>query len=356
MTDEIKIWAVDSSSNAVEPIQPTDWKETEGSLEDVLVNNPDMLMPGLTLVGRQTPTESGYLDLLGVDADGRLVVFELKRGKLTRDAVAQAIDYCSYLESLSETELATFIEDHSGKHGIDKIGDFSSWYDERQGGKELAALKPTQIGLVGLGVDERAQRMVGYLAESGVDIALLTFHGYQCGDKTLLARQVEQAEAGDIGPKPRRQRDEERRRRHGELAQELGIANLWKGAVKALSIASDGSATKLGITFYLPKITMPDNVIVYGSHSVVIDETHRKIRVTFYPASVHLCRDEFEKEKEAIPFQFEKPPNAPTTSEVSEQWYCLLDEKSWEAHKGSIIALATKVHDTWQEKRRDAST
>ncbi len=81
MTDEIKIWAVDSSSNAVEPIQPTDWKETEGSLEDVLVNNPDMLMPGLTLVGRQTPTESGYLDLLGVDADGRLVVFDLQRAR-----------------------------------------------------------------------------------------------------------------------------------------------------------------------------------------------------------------------------------------------------------------------------------
>ena len=46
MTDEIKMWAVDSSSNAVEPIPPTVWKETESSLEDVLVKNPDMLMPG----------------------------------------------------------------------------------------------------------------------------------------------------------------------------------------------------------------------------------------------------------------------------------------------------------------------
>ena len=59
-----------------------------------------MLMPDLTLVGRQTPAGGGALDLLGVDEDGRLVVFELKRGTLTRDAVAQVIDYCSYLESL----------------------------------------------------------------------------------------------------------------------------------------------------------------------------------------------------------------------------------------------------------------
>ena len=36
-------------------MEPTAWKETEDSLEDVLVKNPDMLMPGLTLVGRQTP-------------------------------------------------------------------------------------------------------------------------------------------------------------------------------------------------------------------------------------------------------------------------------------------------------------
>ena len=105
MTDEIRIWAIDGASKAVEQVQPTEWKETEGSLEDALVKNPDMLMPGLKLVGRQTPTESGYLDLLGVDEDGRLVVFELKRREAYHgDAIAQAIDYCSYLESLPEPE------------------------------------------------------------------------------------------------------------------------------------------------------------------------------------------------------------------------------------------------------------
>ena len=52
-------------------------------------------MEPLTLVGRQTPTEGGPLDLLGVDGDGKLVVFELKRGTLLRDAVAQILDYAS---------------------------------------------------------------------------------------------------------------------------------------------------------------------------------------------------------------------------------------------------------------------
>ncbi len=103
MTNDIRIWELDGSSKAVKPVESTNRIETEHLLEEVLVRNPDMLMPGLTLVGRQTPIDGGFLDLLGVDEDGRLVVFELKREKLTRDAVAQAIDYCSYLESLTET-------------------------------------------------------------------------------------------------------------------------------------------------------------------------------------------------------------------------------------------------------------
>ena len=139
MTDEIKIWSIDSSSKVVEPIQQTDWNETEGSLEDVLVKNPDMLMPGLTLVGRQTPTDTGPLDLLGIDEDGRLVVFELKRDKPTRDAVAQAIDYCSYLESLPRNDITDYIEQNSGTKGIHKFDDLVEWYYENHREKELSS-------------------------------------------------------------------------------------------------------------------------------------------------------------------------------------------------------------------------
>ena len=100
MSDDIRIWKIDDSSKAATPVESTNRMETENLLEELLVRNPDMLMPGLTLVGRQTPTESGNLDLLGVDADGRLVVFELKRERLRRDAVAQIIDYCSHGSNL----------------------------------------------------------------------------------------------------------------------------------------------------------------------------------------------------------------------------------------------------------------
>ena len=118
MNTEIVIWEIDRASRAGTKLDLAKRVETEEMLEAVLVANPNILMRGLTLVGRQVPVETGYVDLLGVDEDGRLVVFELKREKLTRDVVAQILDYCSYLEALSDSELATLIAEHSGKGGI----------------------------------------------------------------------------------------------------------------------------------------------------------------------------------------------------------------------------------------------
>ena len=121
--DEVKIWALDGESN-VTPLASKDQTATESLLEETLVRNPDLLIPGLRLVGRQTPTDGGPLDLLGVDEDGRLVVFELKRGTLSRDAVAQIIDYASDLDAKNDVALAEHIAANSGVGGIDRIEDF----------------------------------------------------------------------------------------------------------------------------------------------------------------------------------------------------------------------------------------
>ena len=351
MANAIRIWEIDDSSKAASPLKATDRMETEDSLEEVLVQNPDVLMPDLTLVGRQTQTESGVLDLLGVDAHGRLVVFELKRERLTREAVAQIIDYCSYLESLPEADLARYIADHSGRSGIDKIDDFEAWYSDRQGGKELRELRPMRMVLVGLGVDTKATRMVEFLTERGVDISLLTFHGYQYEGRTLLARQEERgADAADVGGQ-RRPTDAVLRKAHAERAKELGIEGLWQEALSALSIGSSGKALKSGVTFYLPRITLPENVNVHGSHSLVIDSSD-KMRVTFFPAAVHVCSERFEEQRSAIPFEFEKPPNAPTTDRFSEQWYCELNSEIWKKHREALTTLTRQVHEAWEEFRR----
>lgn len=165
--------------------------ETEELFETLLVRSPDLLMDGLTLIGRQVPTEGGYLDLLGLDQDGRVVVFELKRGSLTREAVAQLLDYTSDLSSMDADRLAKLVEDTSGQGGVDRIEDFADWYSQTFPDREGVMQDPPRMILVGLEVDPRALRIVNFLAQAGIDVSLLTFHAFTQDDSLFLARQVE---------------------------------------------------------------------------------------------------------------------------------------------------------------------
>ena len=210
--EETKIWAVEGT--AAKPLNTANHMETEELLEDILTANPDMLENSLQLVGRQTSTTGGPLDLLGVDAEGRLVVFELKRGTLNREAVAQVIDYASSLDAMDMDRLVSHIEQRSGDIGIDKIDDFSDWYSDNWSDEGVEALMPPRMVLVGLGVDDTTERMVNYMVSMGMDISLLTFHGFTTADgKTLLARNVEVDKADTVDGTPRKVRSYNRRAR-----------------------------------------------------------------------------------------------------------------------------------------------
>lgn len=191
--EEIKLWKIVNEGcggPVAVPVPGIAAASTEQLLEETLTKSPELLMPGLHLIGRQTETDGGPLDLLGVDDDGRLVVFELKRGNLTREAVAQAIDYGSFLDGLESDELCRHISETSGKGGTEPIEDFAQWY-QSQFQRSVAEIGHPRVVLVGLGVDERAKRMVAFLAQCELDISLITFHGFQHGSEMLLARQVE---------------------------------------------------------------------------------------------------------------------------------------------------------------------
>ena len=190
---QVKLWTLEKGEGfefTTIPLEVLDTTETENQLENIIVNNPEILMHGLKLIGRQTPTDGGFLDLLGIDEDGALIVFELKKGLMSRDAVAQIIDYASFLDDLDKGTLFKHISDRSGSGGIEKI-DFESWYQEQFSGNLDALNDPPKMVLVSLGVDTKTKRMVNYLSKTGVDISLITFYSFKKGDQIFLARQVE---------------------------------------------------------------------------------------------------------------------------------------------------------------------
>ncbi len=360
--EEIEIWAIEDPQ--VVPVERTQM-DLESSLEDTLVAHPEMLLPDLKLVGRQTPVGDGYLDLLGVDGEGRLAVFELKRGTLSRDAVSQVIDYGSALDQMNESELADLIADNSGQKGIEKIQDFSEWY--REGFRaSLELLRPLRMYLVGLGTDDTTKRMVDYLTEHGVDVSLLTFYGFSYAGNTLLAKQVQVAAKEEVAPGWSR---EELWRSLESLAVEIGVEDLmaaakgmfldsWDQVIQGRYSPPHPEPRKTGITYYLSKPSESGAYSYPAFSSIELDKWQKVIKVRFYPRAIDLCKDSFDQlDQSVIPYETRTPRNAATTERVKEEYlFPLQSLEDWEERKGKLGELARAAFEAWMEEEQGQRT
>ena len=367
--DEIKIWAADGAGGAI-PLDLAQRMDSERLLEDTIVNNPDLLIEGLTLVGRQTPTEGGPLDLLGVDEDGRLVVFELKRGTLSREAVAQVIDYASYLQAMPDQELANFISQRSGAHGITKIDDFPEWYEAKSQGQELSALKPVRMVLVGMGVDDTTTRMVRFLA-NGVDIALLTFHGYTYEGKTLLARQVQVEAVPEPERTPQRRQRLGRRQRREMLEQHIDqhtaeqpeTRDLWNAVLEMFHenlqsplerpSGGGGDPTKHRLRLRMPgrgRSLASIQLGPFGPHPGLVSAIFRS-------NAVKLCLDQFIRLRRDVPSYLTWPRNSHEREtgalEIEFPFNSLAE---WEEHKDRLAAVTRSVYEAYYTSGDDGDS
>ncbi len=349
--EDIKLWELDGTQ--AKSLESNNQLESEHLLEETLVKNPNLLMEDLTLVGRQTPAGGGALDLLGVDQDGRLVVFELKRGKLSRDAVAQIIDYASGLDAMDLDALAEHISENSGVGGIDEIKNFQEWYDIR-GFDDLGSLKPLRMFLVGLGADDTTERMVKFLAQnSGMDISMLTFHAFDYHGKTILAKQVEVEAATEPDRRPTR--------------RYVSVAERWAqlerqvedSAVPELFLQSRTTfrenwqeirevPTMYGLSFRLPNLTGTGGPAAYAR----IDPEDQRVRIVFYPRAITLSEDKFGQLVEDVPYET-WPPNRQPLEDPNTELQFVLNVEEWETHKESLTALVRSIYTAWQNESQD---
>ena len=360
--EEVQIWSLDGAD--AKRLPTTGHLESESGLEDILVNNPGLLMENLTLVGRQTPTEGGPLDLLGVDEYGRLVVFELKRGTLSRDAVAQVIDYASYLDAMDLTDLANHISERSGSGGIEKIEDFEEWYDSQSFEVEgLDALLPPRLFLVGLGADGRTERMVKFLADnSGMDISLLTFHGFEYDGKTLLAKQVEvdgetEPQVSSTRRKGRYTTRAERRRQIDARINEYGLRELFDDSIGMFRENWIGSGERpgaYGMNVQLRYRTATGRAS-RRSYARVDPAGDGRIGIVFFQSAIALCKDEFRPVIEQIPFytwprgregQVLEIPNTEIGFHIT--------VADWETHKETLTTLTQAVYKAWESENSNS--
>ena len=344
--EEVKIWAVQDKSKVLE--LPKTNVETEQLLENTLVQNPDLLIKGLKLVGRQTPTEGGPLDLLGVDEDGRLVIFELKRGTLTRDAVAQIIDYTSDLDAMGIEGLGQHIANGSGKHGIEKIENFQEWYDAGDFG-ELEGLLPPRMFLVGLGVDNRTERMVNFLANnSNLDISLLTFQGFTYENKTLLAKQVKVG-GKDIlrGTRPS---DEELFKDLLQRSERYGIATLYdyvRGMLGDNWPSSKQKPRKIGLLFKCGHLRTRG-----ATHTPAWILKREELGWCSLDERSNCAATISKRLLTSISYVTYPKNRDPSDSNTPEVQFLFTPEE-WEVHKGLLTDLAQMVYEALEEVSSD---
>ncbi len=143
--------------------------DLEKDLEGWIASDPSLLAEGLRIVGRQVWLEAGPVDLLGIDAQGRWVVVELKRERLYRETVAQALDYAACLRSIDAQELLDKLTGRLGDFGDrDELTGLVSDQLQDDGEREIA------VTLVGTGVDPGLERVVGYLGRYDLPVSVVT--------------------------------------------------------------------------------------------------------------------------------------------------------------------------------------
>ena len=167
--------------------------DLEKNLEDWIAADSSLLADGLAVVGRQLRLDGGPLDLLAIDWQNRWVVIELKRRRLYRDSLAQALDYASSIAQMDGDELASLLQP-----GLGSLGDAEELSQAvrrqlsgEEEGREVAVL------LAGIGVDPRLERVVDYLGGYEVPITIVNFEVFQPEDgPLLLIREVTEEQTG----------------------------------------------------------------------------------------------------------------------------------------------------------------
>jgi hypothetical protein len=157
----------------------------ESQLENYIESDPAVLGEGLLIIGRQVPTgHGGFVDLLAIDEAGTVHVIELKRDKTPRDVTAQALDYGSWVSSLSRAEIVNIFTAY--QPGVA----FEEAFAEAFGDAPPEDLNASQVfTIVAASVDNATERIVRFLNESfGVPINVVFFRHFEDNGSSYLAR------------------------------------------------------------------------------------------------------------------------------------------------------------------------
>ena len=188
----MRIFGIQSDGKFVEYGQePFQAGHTEEDLHDWLESNPEGILEDneLLIIGREVlPDLGGYIDLLGVDRVGDVVVVELKRGRTPRDTVAQALEYSAFAERLDVDQLETISRTYMNDESVNFAEHHRQYFDLSES-DAVAFNKDQRIVIVCQEISPQIRQTAQFLNSKGVKVTCVEFGFFQAQDGGRLMSQ-----------------------------------------------------------------------------------------------------------------------------------------------------------------------
>lgn len=174
---------------------------TEKDLENWIADNPELLFGGekVLVIGQSVSGES-MADILALDADGRLVIVEIKRDWSDRATVGQLLEYAAQMAGKNYEDLEELYRCYwsrrSGEHTyVSLLERFQQLTDDSTAEQENIPKRQQghRICIVAPGSDEGLLRIVEWLKEYGVPISFVPFtlHADKYDDAADILLEIE---------------------------------------------------------------------------------------------------------------------------------------------------------------------
>lgn len=190
MGTEIKTWQIlDGKLTSIDSTLKNEGRTEPYDLEPWLSSNPEIVGTDIMMIGRQVPTRSGPIDLLGIDKAGNIVIIEIKRAELPRESLAQAIDYASDVAEWTVERLSEVCSGYRKKTLQDA-------FNETFPDVDLETVNPNnaqRIILVGFSIEASLERMIEWLSDSygvNVNATILSYIKTKGGEELLTKTSI----------------------------------------------------------------------------------------------------------------------------------------------------------------------
>jgi len=153
----------------------------EEVLEFWLEHNPAHILEdeNVLIIGRQVPTNLGsIIDLLGIDREGNVVVIELKRDRTPRETIAQILEYASFVESLSYSQLEHIFRDYCGEENPGLI-EYHRNYFQLEEDEPVAFNRNQKLIVVGQIITKEIKQTAAFLRKKGIEVFCLEFKYFE---------------------------------------------------------------------------------------------------------------------------------------------------------------------------------